>query len=158
MQLVADLLVGQHLVGTVDALGDRLDLLEQRHLVGVDRRELRRPAFGDLGHAVGQRLDPLRALGPVLAQMRLGALLGDETLTASISASVSPAKWLIATTTGTPKPLTFSIWRPRLAQPPDNASTFSVPRSALATPPFIFIALTVATSTTQSGASPPCGI
>src|SRR5699024_7422999 len=55
---------------------------------------------------------------------------------------------------GVPVDLRFSIWRPRLAQPLFTASTFSSPRSPLATPPFIFIARTVATRTTQSGASP----
>ncbi len=47
--------------------------------------------------------------------------------------------------------LTLPIWRPRLAQPASTAATFSAPRSALATPPFIFIARTVATITAASG-------
>jgi hypothetical protein len=70
-------------------------------------------------------------------------------LTAWISASVSLKKWLMATTTGTPKPFTLATCRPRLAQPLRTASTFSAPRSALATPPFIFMARTVATITAR---------
>ena len=67
---------------------------------------------------------------------------------------MSLTKWLIATTTGTPKPFTLAMWRPRLGQPFCTAATFSAPRSALATPPFIFIARTVATITAAEGFSP----
>ena len=60
----------------------------------------------------------------------------------------------MATTAGTPNCFTFSMWRPRLAQPFLTASTFSVPRSSFLTPPFIFMARTVATITTASGLRP----
>ena len=43
---------------------------------------------------------------------------------------------------------------PRFGHPSFTAVTFSAPKSALATPPFIFIARTVATSTTTLGAIP----
>ena len=46
---------------------------------------------------------------------------------------------MIATTAGTPNWRTFSMWRPRLAQPFFTASTFSLPRSSFLTPPFIFM-------------------
>jgi hypothetical protein len=46
------------------------------------------------------------------------------------------------------------MWRPRLTQPFFTASTFSSPRSSLATPPFIFSARMVATITTADGESP----
>ena len=77
-----------------------------------------------------------------------------NSLIALISASVSEWKWLIATTAGTPNCLTFSIWRPRLAQPFFTASTFSLPRSSFLTPPCIFMARTVATMTAAAGLSP----
>ncbi|WP_442145863.1 hypothetical protein, partial [Rhizobium leguminosarum] len=64
-------------------------------------------------------------------------------LTAAISASVSETKWLIATTTGTPKRRTLETCRPRLAQPFFSAATSYVPRSSFFTPPFIFSARTV---------------
>jgi hypothetical protein len=70
---------------------------------------------------------------------------------------VSEWKWLIATTTGTPKLFTLAMCRPRFGQPFLTASTFSVPRSALATPPFIFIARTVATITAAPASARPCG-
>ncbi len=74
--------------------------------------------------------------------------------TASISASVSEMKWLIATAIGTPNFFTFSMWRPRLARPFFSASTFSFLRSSFATPPCIFSARTVATMTVAAGVSP----
>jgi hypothetical protein len=87
-ELVADGLVRDHLVGVVDALGDRLDLLEERHLVRIERREGRGP-LRKLDDLARQVLDPRRALRPVPAQDRLGALRRDVSFTAAISASVS---------------------------------------------------------------------
>ena len=55
------------------------------------------------------------------------------------------------TTAGTPNDFTFSMWRPRLARPFLTASTFSLPRSSFLTPPFIFMARTVATMTAAAG-------
>ena len=69
---------------------------------------------------------PGRALGPVAADDRLGALAATYSCIAAISASVSETKWLIATTAGTPNCFTFSMCRPRLAQPFFTAATFSV--------------------------------
>jgi hypothetical protein len=91
---------------------------------------LRRPLSASSHHLVGQFLDALAALGPVLAQDRLAPMRRDKSFIASISASVSETKWLMATTTGTPNFFTFSMWRPRLAQPFFTASTFSLPRSS----------------------------
>jgi hypothetical protein len=76
LQLVADALVGDHLIGAVDALGDGLDLLEQRHVVGIERREVAAADLGQLDHLVARSSMPFAPnLGPVLAQDRLGALL-----------------------------------------------------------------------------------
>src|SRR5439155_232716 len=80
MQLVADRLVGDRLVAAIDALDDGVDLLEQRHLVGIERGELRGAGFGDLDDLPRQDLDAGGALRPVLAQDRLGALRLDEVL------------------------------------------------------------------------------
>jgi hypothetical protein len=116
LQLVAHLLVGHHLVGAVDALGDRLDLLEQRHLVGIERREAP-PRF--------RRSRPPCSPAPRCPRaLRPSACTGSPRRPARRTSPSPPdfglgvgAKWLIATTTGTPKPFTFSMWRPRLAQP-----------------------------------------
>ena len=67
---------------------------------------------------------------------------------------MSAENWFTATTTGTPNCLTLARCRARFAQPARTASTFSRPRSASATPPCIFSARRVATSTTASGAMP----
>ena len=66
-ELLAHRLFGDHLACMVDRLGDGLDLVEQRHLVGIERRELRLAGFGQFHHLVRQILDPGRALRPVLA-------------------------------------------------------------------------------------------
>ena len=73
---------------------------------------------------------------------------------AANSASVSEVKWLTATTTGRPNFCRFSTWRCRLAMPRFTASTFSGPSALRATPPCIFSARTVATTTAQDGFSP----
>ena len=78
-----------------------------------------------------------------------------KALTAAISASVSVAKWLIATTAGTPKDFTLAMCRPRLAQPLLHRRDVLGPeRRPCATPPFIFSARTVATITAASGCRP----
>ena len=77
VQLGADAGVGQDLVGAVDALGDGLDLLEERHVVGIEHVELRGPGVRELRHPGGELGDALRALGPVAADDRLGAVGGD---------------------------------------------------------------------------------
>mmetsp|Transcript_15187 Transcript_15187/g.37831 ORF Transcript_15187/g.37831 Transcript_15187/m.37831 type:complete len:484 (-) Transcript_15187:508-1959(-) len=82
--------------------------------------------------------------------------------TASSSAGVSAANWLMATTTGTPYLRALSMWRARLQQPAVTRPTSSVvyawgsgvPATTGGPPPCIFSARTVATSTTQSGARP----
>src|SRR6056297_3101134 len=73
-QLVADLLVGQNLVGAVDALGDALDLLEEAELVLVERGELRGAAVGHLGDLRGQLGRAFRAQLPVAADDGFRAL------------------------------------------------------------------------------------
>ena len=74
--------------------------------------------------------------------------------TASSSASVSAVKRLIPTTAGTPKRAMLSRWRPRFSSPARTASTFSAPRSPIATPPCILRARMVATTTAASGRKP----
>ena len=127
LELVADRLVGEHLVGAVDALGDGLDLLEERHLGRVERRELR--ASRSRRPRPPCARDPRCPVDP-LAQWRqtIASAPWPRTYSciAAISASVSETKWLIATTAGTPNCFTFSMCRPRLAQPFFTASTFSV--------------------------------
>ena len=76
LELVAHALVGDRLRAAIDALHDRVDLVEQPHLVRIERRELRGAAFGEFDHLVGEVLDACRALGPVTAHDRLGALCG----------------------------------------------------------------------------------
>ena len=71
-------------------------------------------------------------------------------ITAS-SSSVSPVKWLMATTTGRPQPLMFSTCFRRFPMPFSTAWALGAPRASLGTPPCIFRARTVATSTTASG-------
>ena len=77
-----------------------------------------------------------------------------KSFTAWISASVSVMNLLIATTTGTPKDLTFSMWRAKLFPPRVTALTFSKARFSLSIPPCIFNALIVATTTATSGEIP----
>ena len=79
-KLVADALVGEHLVGAVDALGNGLDLFEQRHLVGIDRREVADFGIGDLGNPRGQCLGTLATKLPVTRDDRLASLLGNIVL------------------------------------------------------------------------------
>ena len=74
-QLIADLAIGQHLIGAIDALGNGFDLFKQRHVIGVKRRELRGATIDDLDHAGRQILGPGRAMRPMLAQDRLGTML-----------------------------------------------------------------------------------
>ena len=82
--------------------------------------------------------------------------------TASTSAGVSVGKELIATTTGTLNRSTFSICLARFAPPAVTASTFSAsragssgfPATILPTPPCIFSARIVATTTAASGRRP----
>ena len=80
VKLVAHALVGDRLRAAIDALHDGVDLVEQRHGVGIERRELRRAGFGQRHHLVRQLLDAGRALRPVLAQDRLLAHRGDIVL------------------------------------------------------------------------------
>ena len=73
---------------------------------------------------------------------------------AANSASVSEVKWFTPTTTGSPNFPRFSTCRARFATPRCTAATFSVPSALRATPPCIFSARTVATTTAQDGFSP----
>jgi hypothetical protein len=100
----------------------------------------------------------LAAFGPVGALEGLDAeLLAKRRLTSSTSASVSADEVVDGNDGGTPNFFTFSMWRPRLAQPFFSASTFSFFRSSLATPPCILSARMVATITARRLAGPPCG-
>ena len=61
----------------------------------------------------------------------------------------------MATTQGRPNTwVMFSTCLSRLGRPCSNAAKFSVPSSALGTPPLYFNAFTVATTTTASGVMP----
>ena len=76
-QLVPDLLVGKHLVGAIDPLRDGLDFLEERRVIGVDRREIAHVGIGDLGDAHCQFARALATKLPVPRDDRLAALLDD---------------------------------------------------------------------------------
>ena len=52
------------------------DLLEQRHLVGIEQLELARPAVADLDHRLGDVGGALAAHRPVVGHDRLDAELG----------------------------------------------------------------------------------
>ena len=64
-------------VGAVHLLGDRLDLLPQRGLVGVEELELR-GLLGGLGHGFRQLRASLASLGEVVADRRAGAAAGGD--------------------------------------------------------------------------------
>jgi hypothetical protein len=66
LQLVADRLVRDHRIGVIDALGDRLHLLEQRHLVGIQGREVGAAALGQFHNLLRQILDPFGTLAQCL--------------------------------------------------------------------------------------------
>ena len=70
-ELVPNLLIGQHLVGTIDALRDGFDLLEQGHLVGIQRRILRLCLINCLDNLLRQVGRALRTIGPVPGHHRL---------------------------------------------------------------------------------------
>ena len=72
-----------------------------------------------------------------------------------ISASVSNGNLLIATTQGIPNRFCiFSTCFNKFGSPFSNATKSSFPNSVLASPPCIFNALTVATTTTALGFKP----
>ena len=54
--MVAGLVVSQNLVSAVDALGDGLDILEQLHAIGIDRREVGDAALNNFDSTSGQTL------------------------------------------------------------------------------------------------------
>src|SRR5579862_888888 len=159
--------------GAIDLARDGADLVDERHVVGIERLE-RAALFAKPHDLVRQALGALAAVGPVAAEMGmhagLAAGLGDDvrlglgeactpawrqaSAMTSVSALVSAVKWLIATVTGTPNLRTFSMWRSRFAVPAFTASTFSRPSSFLSTPPCILSARTVATITAAEGVSP----
>ena len=68
LQLVTHFLVGQHLIGAVDALCDGFDLGKQRHVVGVKRLELRHVRIGDFRDAGRKIGDASGTICPVLAE------------------------------------------------------------------------------------------
>ena len=103
---------------------------------------------------VANASDPADPFAQCFARIASAPCSVQNACTAAISASVSLMKWLMATTTGTPNDFRFSICRPRLGQPAITASTFSSLSASLVTPPFIFMARTVATKTTAAGAIP----
>src|SRR6266849_5202904 len=67
---VFDRLVGGDVAGAIDLLGDRLDLVAQRHLVGIEKAELGAAAFGELDDGVGQLGGALAALRPMVGDDR----------------------------------------------------------------------------------------
>ena len=105
--------------------------------------------------AWARALPPSPPLAKTSLSTHLTCMPAQKSATMACSSSVSVGKALTATTTGRPKPsFMFSMWRPRLASPARTASGLGLFRSALATPPWLLRARTVATSTQAEGAMP----
>ena len=73
LELVAHRLVGGHVLGAVDFLGDGADLLEQRHVVGIEQLELALALSHDLDHRARDVGRALPAHRPVIGHQRLDA-------------------------------------------------------------------------------------
>ena len=58
----------------VEGLGDGLDLLEQRHVVRIERGKMRRAGFGELHNFARKIFNTGGALRPMFAQNRFRAL------------------------------------------------------------------------------------
>ena len=107
-----------HPVGAVDALGDRLDLVADRHRRRVQRPVLARAARSPRRPPRPARPRPFPPLaGPSLISAAKAPASRASLRTSSHSSSVSVGKRLIATTHGRPKAATLSRWRLRLAIP-----------------------------------------
>jgi len=76
LELVADLLIGKNLIGTVDVLGNRFDFGKETHVVRIDRCEIRLFGIGNLSDTGRQISGPFRAQFPVARQHGLGTLGG----------------------------------------------------------------------------------
>ena len=70
LQLIADGRIRADVLCAVQACRDRLDLVPQRHVVGVERFEVGLTALADLDDVPGQILGTLSAVGPVCARER----------------------------------------------------------------------------------------
>ena len=72
-ELVANRFVGLDVAGAIDALGDGADLVNERHLVGIEQAELCASVFGQVNDRMGQFDRPLAALRPMVGDDRLDA-------------------------------------------------------------------------------------
>ena len=75
-ELVAHRLVHVDLLGTVDLRADGADLLDQRHLVGIEQLELALAAVDHLHHGAGDIHCALATLRPMVGDERLDAEFG----------------------------------------------------------------------------------
>ena len=73
LELVLHRLVGGGVVGAIDFLGDGADLLEQRHVVGIEQLQVRLALVDDLDHRLGDVGRALAAHRPVIGHQRLDA-------------------------------------------------------------------------------------
>ena len=64
VELVAELLVGQHVGGAVDFAADDAHLLPERAGVGIEQREVGLRVLDHVDHGAGQFLGALRRRGP----------------------------------------------------------------------------------------------
>ena len=149
-------------VGAVDPGGDRLDLVAQWHLVGVEQPEVGAALLGRGPDRVRELLGARAAVDEVARTDSVPAPAASATSRiAAISSAVSVGKRLMATTAGTPNARTFSICLARFAPPRRTASglfssragSSGLPATILPTPPCILSARTVATTTAASGSA-----
>ena len=66
VELLAELLVGQHVGGAVDLAADDAHLLPERAGVGIEEREVGLGVLDDFDHGPGEFLGPFAAAGPVV--------------------------------------------------------------------------------------------
>ncbi len=102
-----DLLDPSRFIGAVDPW-QWSDLVGQRHVIRIDRRKVAYPVrrFSNFGRQICRPFGPSL---PVRDRIASDPARRRSPLTACTSASVSVTKWLIATTTGTPKDFMFSM-------------------------------------------------
>src|SRR5262249_13465215 len=153
-ELIAHRFVGGHVLCAINFPRNGADFFQQGHFIGIEQLELA-PAGIDGAHTA---FATSAAPSPPMAQwsaMRASTPCDAQAfLTSSISAEVSAENRLMEITGTRPNFCTFSTWRARFERPDSSAARFSLLRSSFFTPPCIFSARMVATSTTQSGASP----
>ncbi len=80
VEAVFDGAVAGDVAGAIDLLGDRLDLVAQRHLIGIENAELGAAAFGELDDGVGKLRRAFAAARPMVGDHRLDPHPGAQLL------------------------------------------------------------------------------